>query len=72
MLGESQKKHDLLQQLGCSASQPQLDQALLHAFNTSKEFCPILVRCGAALETEHFLSNLHHWCHEVSLQHANF
>jgi hypothetical protein len=64
MMGNSQRKHDLLQQLGCSASQPQLDQALLHAFNTSKEFCPILVRCGADpqnvdLETEHFLSNLH-------------
>jgi hypothetical protein len=63
MMGNSQRKHDLLQQLGCSASQTQLDQALLHAFNTSKEFCPTLVLCGAdsqnvGLETEHFLSNL--------------
>jgi hypothetical protein len=64
MIGKSRKKHDLLRQLGRSASQPQLNQALLHAFNTSKEFCPILVQCGAdprdvGLETEHYLSHLH-------------
>jgi hypothetical protein len=63
MIGDSQKKHDLLRQLGRSASQTQLNQALLHAFDTSKEFCPILVQCGAdprdvGLETEHYHSNL--------------
>jgi ankyrin repeat protein len=36
-LENCQKKYDLLQRLGYSAGRPQLDTALLYAFNTAKD-----------------------------------
>jgi hypothetical protein len=47
MMGESERKVEILRRLASFANRPQLNKSLSYAFNSSKEFCLILVQCGA-------------------------
>lgn len=47
MMGESERKDDILMRLGCFTNKPQLNKAFFDAFNNYDNFCPILVKCGA-------------------------
>ncbi|KAJ5982378.1 hypothetical protein N7451_012478 [Penicillium sp. IBT 35674x] len=47
MMGDSKSKHSLLKRLAPRANQDQLNRALLHTFNSDKEFVGVLVECGA-------------------------
>jgi hypothetical protein len=47
MIGESEKKVDILMRLGCFTNKPQLNKAFVYASYNDDNFCPILVKCGA-------------------------
>jgi ankyrin repeat protein len=47
MIGESESKVNMLRRLAYFADRPQLNKSLSYAFNTSKEFYPILLQYSA-------------------------